>query len=100
MAKSQIARKPSAPINVTREESLTTEAVLARTLKLFREMSGLTQEQVAREIGATVTSISHWENGLKVPRSEWLTALAKLYGCEVGHLFGVAIEPEKKKRRK
>ena len=99
MAEPQFARKPAIPINVTREESRTTEAVLAKTLKLFREMSGLTQEQVAREIGATSTSISHWENGLKVPRPEWLTALAKLYGVEVGNLFGVEVQPKKKKRK-
>lgn len=97
----QAARKKSFPTNITPEENRTTEAVLARTLKLFREMSGLTQEQVAKAIGASPISISHWENGLKVPRSEWLTALAKLYGVEVCHLFGQeSEEPKKRGKRK
>lgn len=100
MVEEQAARKRRQPLNVTAEDSLTTEAVLARTLKMFRQLSGMTQEEVAAAIGTSPVIISHWENGLKVPRSEWLTALARLYGVEVGHLYGVPVEPDKKRKRK
>ena len=66
---------------------------------MFREMDGLSQDDVARAIGTTVANVSHWETGLKVPRPEWLTALAKLYGVEVGNLFGVKVEKKKGRRK-
>ena len=96
----QSARKQASPINVTKSDVESTEAKLAKTLKMFREVEGLTQEQVARAIGTSVTNISHWENGLKVPRPEWLTALAKLYGVEVGNLFGVITKEQKKSKKR
>ena len=96
----EIARKRSAPINVTIEETRETEAILAKTLKMFREASGLTQDQVAKAIGASPMAISHWETGLKVPRPEWLTALAKLYDVKVANLFGEITEDPKKRKRK
>jgi transcriptional regulator with XRE-family HTH domain len=82
------------------EDARETEATLAKTLKTLRTMDGYTQEDVARAIGTSVTNISHWETGLKVPRPEWLTALAKLYGVEVGNLFGVKVEKQAKRKRK
>ena len=91
-------RKPG-PINITPEDARTTEAILAKTLKEFRESAGLTQEEAAAAIGASPQAMSHWETGLKVPRPEWLTALAKLYGVHVGNLFGSVVEEPKKKKR-
>ena len=74
-------------------------ATLARNLKMFREMCGLTQEKVARTIGSTLSSVAKWEGGYSVPRPEWLTALAKLYGVHVANLFGEMV-PEKKGRKR
>ena len=99
MTKAKIAQKRRGPSNVTMEEVRETEATLARTLKMLRAVGGYTQDEVARAIGTTVTNISHWETGLKVPRPEWLTALAKFYGVEVGNLFGVKVEKKKGKRK-
>lgn len=99
MTKAQTAQRRSVPTNITMEETRETEATLARTLKMLRNMDGYTQDEVARAIGTSVTNISHWETGLKVPRPEWLTALAKLYDVEVGNLFGVKVEKKKGKRK-
>lgn len=100
MAQEQAAQKRNTPINVTMEEARETEATLAKTLKALRAMDGYTQEDVARAIGTSVTNISHWETGLKVPRPEWLTALAKLYDVEVGNLFGVKVEKKAKRKKR
>lgn len=99
VTKAKTAQKRRIPTNITMEEVRETEATLARTLKILRAMDGYTQEDVARAIGTSVTNISHWETGLKVPRPEWLTALAKFYGVEVGNLFGVKVEKKKGKRK-
>ena len=94
------ARKHRFPENISREDVRTTEAILARTLKMFREAAGLTQEEAAREIGATVSALTKWEHGVSVPRPEWLTALAELYECSVGNLFGEITEDPKKRRKR
>ena len=44
----QARGKQSFPTNITRKDSKTTQAVLARKLKWLRESSGLTQEQTIR----------------------------------------------------
>ena len=93
------AKKQSHPQNVTNSEVEEMLSVLARNLKIFREMCNLTQENVARTIGSTVSSVAKWEGGYSVPRPEWLTALAKLYGVHVANLFGERA-PEKKRGKK
>ena len=93
------ARKQSHPENVSSDEVVEILRVLARNLKIFREMCNLTQENVARTIGSTVSSVAKWEGGYSVPRPEWLTSLAKLYGVHVANLFGERV-PEKKRGKK
>ena len=61
------------------------------------ELFGLTQQEVARRIGSSTQAVQHWEQGLKIPRPEWLGALAKLYDIEVGTLLNVP--PKTKGRR-
>ena len=61
------------------------------------ELFGLTQQEVARRIGSSTQAVAHWEQGLKIPRPEWLGALAKLYDIEVGTLLNVP--PKTKGRR-
>jgi hypothetical protein len=39
---------------------------------------GLTQQEVARRIGSSVIAVAHWEQGLKIPRPEWLGAFTKV----------------------
>ena len=88
MAKAGMAKKPKpTPSNFSREELTELEVTIAKNLKMYRELFGLTQQEVARRIGASVQAVAHWEQGLKIPRPEWLGALAKLYDVEVGVFF-------------
>ena len=43
------------------------QALKARMFRDVRKARGLTQEQVARQIVTTVTTISRWERGDKTP---------------------------------
>jgi Zn-dependent peptidase ImmA (M78 family)/DNA-binding XRE family transcriptional regulator len=65
---------------------------LARRLKLVRENAGLTQEQVAAELGVSRGLIGQFETAAKMPSSLQLTRLAKLYGRDVGDFFRVEAE--------
>lgn len=98
MAKTGAAKKPKPmPSNFSREERTELEVTVAKNLKMYRELFGLTQQEVARKIGSSTQAVAHWEQGLKIPRTEWLGALAKLYDVEVGVFFNVP--PKTKGRR-
>lgn len=96
------ARKRHTPRNISEDDTYNLERTLAKNIKLYREVFGLTQEDLAREIGASLSSVSKWESAVMVPRPEWLAAMAKLFDIPVGYLFGVSEDypTDKKKKRK
>jgi transcriptional regulator with XRE-family HTH domain len=52
---------------------------LGERFKELRKQSGLTQKQVADELGIKQSNISDWENNVSRPEYENLIQLAKLY---------------------
>lgn len=61
-------------------------------LKELRKVMGLTQEELADEIGVSKITILRWENGERVPKSDKAQALADFFGASVGYLLGYALE--------
>lgn len=57
-------------------------------LKELRKVMGLTQEELADEIGVSKITILRWENGERVPKSDKAQALADFFGVSVGYLLG------------
>ena len=53
---------------------------MALTFKGARVNAGYTQEQVCKEMGIAVSTLSYWENGKKFPNVLQAYKLAKLYG--------------------
>lgn len=58
---------------------------MAETLKRLR--GNKTQEEVAKAVGITISSISMYENGERVPRDEIKRKLADYYGKTVQYIF-------------
>lgn len=59
-------------------------------LKDLRSRRGLTQQQVANDLGVDKSSVSRWEQGDVFPR-EYLRQLCELYGSDPAYVtFGVA----------
>ena len=54
----------------------------------IRKKAGLTQRQVAEQMGVTVTTISHWETGLKKPAlsPSKMFQLCKILNCSLEQL--------------
>lgn len=52
-----------------------------------RKKAGLTQQQVADELGVSDSAVNQWEKGKTFPRTEFLPKLAKLFGCTVDDLL-------------
>lgn len=56
------------------------------TLKAARVNAGLTQEEVAKEVGKSKNTIANYENGKSTPDMNTGKALAALYGLSVDDL--------------
>lgn len=56
-------------------------------LKELRKIHGLTQQQLAAKIGMSTSALRMWELGLREPRLEVLTELAKHLGTTVDVLL-------------
>ena len=65
---------------------------IATRLKLAREMSGLTQSQVAGQLGWHRPTVSEIEAGRRRVPAEELKTLSELYGVNVPWLMGEAEE--------
>jgi transcriptional regulator with XRE-family HTH domain len=63
-------------------------ASAASRLKTLREASGLSQRELARQIGQVQSNIRYWETTGKIPRSDVLAPMAKVLGVTVEELLG------------
>lgn len=61
---------------------------IAYNIKFFRELNGLTQEDLAKEISSSRSTIAKWENKVVVPDVASLIKLSDLFGISVDHLIG------------
>nr|DAR15138.1 MAG TPA: Repressor protein CI [Caudoviricetes sp.] len=57
-----------------------------------RKNTGLTQKEVADQIGVDQTAVSFWENGKTLPRASLLSKIASLYGVTVDELLSDNLE--------
>lgn len=56
-------------------------------IKKYRKEKGITQMELAQKLEVEQNTVSQWENGIRLPRSDKLPLLAKLLGCTVDDLF-------------
>ena len=52
-----------------------------------RRNAGLTQKQLAQQLGITQGAVSQWENKISRPRAQTLKKLAGLLHCSVDELL-------------
>ena len=57
------------------------------SFKSAREKSGLTQRDLATELGIDQSTVSLWEVGKTQPRAKLLPRLASILGCTVDELL-------------
>ena len=56
-------------------------------LAALRKKAGLTQADVAKELGITDSAVNQWEKKKTFPKTEVLPKLARLYSCTVDELL-------------
>ena len=57
------------------------------SFKEQRKRAGLTQMEVAKQLGITDSAVNQWETGKTTPNTKRLGELAKLYNCTVDELL-------------
>lgn len=57
-------------------------------LRLLREESDLTVEQLAEKLGTVKQTISKYENGQREPKYETLLKIAEIFNVSIDYLFG------------
>ena len=60
--------------------------MLSEKIYTLRRMSGLSQEQLAEEIGVSRQAISKWEGGLSIPELDKLRALSEFFHVSIDEL--------------
>lgn len=75
--------------------------VIHMTLAALRKKKGLTQEELAAQLGVSTSAVGNWEAGLRRPRYETLRRLAEVLGVPLDDLsFPTRFEKINKRRVK
>lgn len=72
---------------------------LGNRIRLLRREHGLTQEQLAEDMGVSGAAVSKWENGQSVPELSLLLALAERFEVSVDCLLNHSVAPDALKNR-
>ena len=61
--------------------------ILSHNINYYRKVNRLTQEKLAELMDVSFQSVSKWERGLSLPKTEKLPKLAKTLCCSIDDLF-------------
>ena len=63
--------------------------MIAEKVKKLREQKGLSQAELARQLGITRSSVNAWEMGISVPSTQYIVDLAGVFDISTDYLLGV-----------
>ena len=58
-------------------------------IKLLREKRGITQSELAKQLGITRSGVNAWEMGISVPSTQYIVELAQFFGVSADYLLGL-----------
>ena len=64
--------------------------IMSEKIRFYRKKRGLSQQELADKLNVVRQTVSKWEQGLSVPDSQMLVALARELGISVALLLGEA----------
>ena len=62
---------------------------IADKIKALRESRGMTQAELARQLGITRSGVNAWEMGLSVPSTQYFVDLALFFNVSSDFLLGI-----------
>ena len=63
--------------------------MVADRIKNLREQKGMTQAELAKQLGITRSSVNAWEMGISVPSTQYIVELAGLFKVSTDYLLGL-----------
>lgn len=63
--------------------------MVADKIKALREQKGLTQVELAKQLGITRSSVNAWELGISVPSTQYVVELADIFQVSTDYLLGI-----------
>lgn len=60
---------------------------IAKNLKILRKEKNVTQKEVAQHLNIDVTTLSHYETGIRMPDIDTLIALARYYDTDINRII-------------
>lgn len=67
---------------------------LSEKIYSLRKKSGLSQEQLAEQLGVSRQAVSKWESGQSIPESDKLIAISRYFAVSLDYLINEDIEQE------
>lgn len=69
------------------EESI--KKTISTNITKYRELSGMTQKELAQKLGVTPSRISNWEQGANCPTIDILFKVCEVLGVSINDIYGV-----------
>lgn len=63
--------------------------MISDKIKHLREQKGLTQSNLAKQLGITRSSVNAWEMGISVPSTQYIVELANMFDVSSDFLLGL-----------
>lgn len=63
--------------------------MVAERIRSLREQKGLTQAELAKQLGITRSSVNAWEMGISVPSTQYVVEIASLFKVSTDYILGV-----------
>ena len=60
---------------------------IAKNLKILRREKNVTQKEVAQHLNIDVTTLSHYETGIRMPDIDTLIALSRYYNTDINRII-------------
>lgn len=66
---------------------MSSPVIIGQRIKSLREGLGLSREQFSNEVGITLSAVSMYENGQRIPRDEIKVKIARVLKTSIEALF-------------
>ena len=63
--------------------------MIAEKIKELGEANSMTQNEVAKRLGITRSSVNAWEMGISVPSTMYMVQLAQLFSVSADYILGL-----------
>ena len=63
--------------------------MIADRIRFLREQKGMTQTELAKNLGITRSSVNAWEMGISAPSTQYVIELSKIFSISTDYILGV-----------